>query len=340
VNEGKGGMILRVLRARVIAGEEARLAQFVRDAAVGRALQVPGLLSLQPAVRETEAGAELVIVSTWAGFEDLSAAGPNLDAPLGLFGAGALLVDSRAEHYELVIGEARTMPLREAKLRLTRIPIRPNAEAAYYTAVRSWADRLLDQTGLVAFSLGRRVVGRQDHIVAAMIWQDEAALVDVAGSDIDKPFGGEELSEFWAADPSIEHFDALTAIDPRPDAPAIVLMDDKRRYVHATPAAARLSGRPLARLLTMRVEDVTRASERGDVPEAWDRFIADGSAQGSSLLVRPDGSEVEVMYSAKANAPWPGSHASLFAPADEEPELDVDRALVEAGFVARYAPSL
>ena len=32
--EGSDGMILRVLRARVIAGEEARLAQFVRDDAV------------------------------------------------------------------------------------------------------------------------------------------------------------------------------------------------------------------------------------------------------------------------------------------------------------------
>jgi len=330
-------MILRVLRARVIAGAEAQLAQFVRDAAVGRALQVPGLLSLQPAVRETASGAELVIVSTWAGFEDLAAAGKDLAAPLGLFGAAPLLTDSHAEHFELVIGEARTMPLREAKLRLTRIPIRPNAEAAYYAAVRPWADRLLDQTGLVAFSLGRRVVGRQDHIVAAMIWQDEAALLDVAGSDIEKPFGGKELSEFWAADPAIEHFDALTAIDPRPDAPAIVLVDDKRRYVHATPAAARLAGRSLARLLTMRVEDVTRPSERDEVPEAWDRFMADGSAEGPYLLERPDGSEVKVLYSSKANAPWPGAHASLFAPADEEPELDVDRALVEAGFVARYA---
>ena len=332
-------MILRVLRARVIAGEEARLAQFVRDQAVGAALRVPGLLSLQPAVRDTPDGVELVIVSTWAGFDDLAAAGRDLDAPLGIFGAAPLLVDSHAEHYELVIGEARAIPLREAKLRLTRIPIRQNVEASYYQAVRQWADRLLDQTGLVAFSLGRRVVGRQDHIVAAMMWQDEAALLDVAGSDVDKPMGGGELAEFWGAEPAIEHFDALTAVDPHPHAPAILLMDDERRYVHATPAAARLSGRSLARLLTMRVEDTARPSERDAVPAAWDRFVADGSAQGPYLLERPDGSEVEVLYSAKANAPWPGSHASLIVTAGEAPDLDVDRALVEAGFVARYAPT-
>lgn len=331
-------MILRVLRARVIAGREAQLAQFVRDDAVRRALQVPGLLSLQPAVRETPAGVELVIVSTWAGYDDLAAAGSDLGAPLGIFGAAPLLTDSHAEHYELVIGEARAMPLREAKLRLTRIPIRPNTEASYYEAVRRWADRLLDQTGLVAFSLGRRVVGRQDHIVASMIWQDEAALLDVTGADVDRPLGGRELAEFWGADPVIEHFDALTAIDPRPDAPAILLMDDKRRYVHATPAAERLSGRSLARLLTMRVEDVARTSERELVPAAWDRFLTEGSAQGPYVLQRPDGTEVEVQYASKANAPWPGSHASLLVPPGGAWDLDVDRALVEAGFVARYPP--
>lgn len=330
-------MILRVLRARVIAGEEARLAQYVRDEAVGRALQVPGLLSLQPAVRETPAGVELVIVSTWTGFDDLVAVGRDLDAPLGIFGAAPLLVDSHAEHYELVIGEARAMPLREAKLRLTRIPIRPNLEASYYEAVRRWADRLLDESGLVAFSLGRRVVGRQDHVVAAMIWQDEAALLDVAGEDLDKPLGGRELSEFWAADPAIEHFDALTAIEARPDAPAILVADDNRRYVHATPAAARLTGRPLARLLTMRVDDVARAGDREGVPAAWSRFLAEGSMQGPFVFQRPDGSEVEVRYAAKANAPWPGSHATLLVPTDDDRELDIDRALIDAGFVARYS---
>ncbi len=335
-------MILRVLRARVVAGEEARLDRFVRDEAVAAALRVPGLISLQPAIRETRAGVELVIVSTWAGFDEIAAAGRDLDAPLAMDGTASTLTDSRSEHYELVIGEARAMPLRTAKLRLTRIPIRQNFEASYYEAVRRWADRLLDESGMVAFSLGRRVVGRQDEIVAVQIWQDEAALLDVAGSDVAKPMGASELSQFWAAEPAIEHFDALTAIEPRPDAPAILVADDKRRYVHATPAAARLSGHPLARLLTMRVEDTARAADRLAVPDAWDRFMKDGSAQGPYVLERPDGSEVGVRFAAKANAPWPGSHASLLVPVDDpgdgEEELDVDGALVGAGFVARYSP--
>lgn len=333
------GMILRVFRARVIPGEEARLNKFLRDDAVGRALRVPGLLSFQPAVRTTDAGVELVIASTWAGFEEIAAVGRDLDRPLSMPGAQNMLTEGHAEHYELVIGASRSMPLREAKLRLTRIPIRPNAEAQYYEAVRRWSDRLLDEKGMVAFSLGRRVVGRQDTIAAVQIWQDEASLLDVAGSDLERPMGASELSRFWAAEPTIEHFDALTAVDPAKDAPAILLADDDRRYVHATPAAAALSGRSLARLLTMRVEDVTRQSERADVAGAWNRFMADGAMQGPYTLERPDGSEVEVRFAAKANAPWPGSHASLLVPTGEDTDLDIDRALADAGLVARYAPA-
>jgi PAS domain-containing protein len=335
-------MILRVLRARVIKGEEARLARFVRDEAVPQALTIAGLQSLQPAIRETRTGHELVIVSTWTGFEDLSAAGRDFDSPLGMPGVAPMVADGRAEHYELVIGQARSMPLSQAKLRLTRIPIRPNAESAYYDTVRGWADRLLDETGLVAFSLGRRVVGRQDEIVAVQVWQDEAALQEAAGDDVEKPMGELELSQFWAADPAIEHFDALTAVDPRPDAPAILVADDDRRYVHATPAAARLSGRPLARLLTLRVDDLSRPADRAFLPGWWEQFLTNGSMEGPYTLARPDGSEVAVRFASKANAPWPGSHASLLVAAaepDEPEEMDVDRALVEAGFVARYSGS-
>ena len=335
-------MILRVLRARVIPGEEARLERFVRDDAVASALRVQGLLSFQPAVRETRVGTELVIVSTWTGFDDLAAVGRDLDAPMLVPDAHLMLADSHAEHYELVIGEARAMPLREAKLRLTRIPIRQNLEASYYDSVRRWADRLLDETGMVAFSLGRRVVGRQDEIVAAQVFQDEAALREAVGDDLARPMGGPELSSFWAAEPAIEHFDALTAVEPRPNAPAILVADDNRRYVHATPAAARLSGRPLARLLTMRVDDVSRPSEREAIPAAWKQFMTDGSMRGPYVLARPDGSEVEVRYASKANAPWPGSHASLLVPTEEasdtDADLDVDEALAEAGLVARYVP--
>jgi PAS domain-containing protein len=331
-------VILRVYRGFIVEGEGPRLMQRIRDGAMADALATPGLVSFQPAFRETPDGTEMLVVSTWAGIDDLTAKGSNLDAPHLVASIASMLVHGRSEHYELVIGEARSMPLRAAKLRLTRIAIRSNTQSAYYEAVRRWADRLLDETGLVAFSLGRRVVGRGDEIVAAMLWENEAALLDAAGSDVDRPMGGAELSEFWAADPEIEHFDAMTVLEPRADAPAILLADDERRYVHATPAAARITGRSLARLLTMRIEDIAPAAQRADVAAAWNAFMAAGSLDGPFILERPDGSLVELLYAAKANAPWPGVHASLLVPLGEGSagELDIDRALIEAGLVARY----
>lgn len=330
-------MILRLLRSNVKAGEEARLLAYVRDEAVVQALQIPGLLSCQPAIRSTPTGSELVIVSTWTGFDELASYGRDLDAPVILPGIEPMLAESHAEHFELVIGESRAMPLREGRLRLTRIPIRPNHQGAYYDAVRRWSDRLLDEAGMVAFTLGRRVVNRQDEIVAVQIWQDDAALREAAGYHVEQPMGAEELSQFWAADPLIEHFDAVMSTEPRANAPAILLVDDDRRYLHATPAAARLSGRTLGRLLTMRVDDVAGAGVRASVPETWSRFVAEGSMRGPYVIERPDGSEVKVLYSARANTPWPGAHASLLIPLGDDPDLDLDKALVDAGLVAKYA---
>jgi PAS domain-containing protein len=332
-------LIIRVLRGRVTRGDEPTLTAFVRDQAIARVLKIPGLLSFQPAVRETDGGTELVLVSTWSGFDELVAAGLSANQPLPIPELVPILEDTVADHYELVIGESRAMPLHQAKMRLTRIPIKPNHEAAYYAAVRPWAERHLDRFGMVSFTLGRRVAGRQDEIVAIQIFEDEAALLEVVGGQLEQPMGRRELSDFWAAEPVIEHFDALTAIEPRPDAPAILLADDSRRYVHATPAAARLSGRPLARLLTMRVEDITPPSDRDAISKAWDRFVAEGSMEGPYVIARPDGSEVAVRFAAKANAPWPGSHASLLVPLDgaSEDDLDIDAALAQAGLVARYA---
>lgn len=74
-------MILRVHRSRVIEGQEPRLVRFIRDEAMAQALAIPGLLSFQPATRETPAGTELVVASTWTGFDALVAryvpAGPG-----------------------------------------------------------------------------------------------------------------------------------------------------------------------------------------------------------------------------------------------------------------------
>ena len=87
----------------------------------------------------------------------------------------------------------------------------------------------------------------------------------------------------------------------------------------------------------MRIEDIADPAGRAAVAVSWDQFVIDGAMAGPFTLQRPDGSLVEVSYAAKANAPWPGVHASLIVPMGDGVDLDIDRALAEAGLVARYA---
>lgn len=56
---------------------------------------------------------------------------------------------------------------------------------------------------------------------------------------------------------------------------AIVLADDRGRYIAANPAAAELFGRPVETLLQLTVADVTPADHGHAAP--WDTLLARGS---------------------------------------------------------------
>ena len=178
--------------------------------------------------------------------------------------------DSHAEHNELVIGESRSLPLRAAQAAAGADP-RPNVEASYFDAVRQWADRLLDEGRagcLQPRSAG--VVGRQDDIVVVQILAGRGCPAATPSARIIEKPGGNELSRFWAAEPAQSRTSTHTVprSTPSPTPPRSCSPTIAGGTVHATPAAAVLSGRPLARLLTMRVEDVGRVAEREAVAGA------------------------------------------------------------------------
>jgi PAS domain S-box-containing protein len=179
-----------------------------------------------------------------------------------------------------------------------------------------------------------------EEAVSVSVWADAAALDGIVGGDRDRPIGDAEVDELLLAPPTIEHFDAVTVTRDRPDAPALLLADDERRFVYATPAAAQLMGRSLSRLLTMRVEDLAAPDVRDAVPEMWSRFLTSGSMEGAFNLARPDGSEFKVTFSARAGVPWPGCHTSVMTPDAPAAAPDIDEALAAAGVVARYTTGI
>ncbi len=91
---------------------------------------------------------------------------------------------------------------------------------------------------------------------------------------------------------------------------AILLMDDKGRYVDANPAACRLLGYDRDELVRLTVSDVTTGADRGRIPELMSRFLAAGTLHGEYTLVCKGGATREVEYRSVANI-LPGLHLGV-----------------------------
>lgn len=330
-------MILRVFRGQILPGSVDRLVQFVRNVAIRDALETPGLLSFQPAVRESGDGLELLVASTWTDFEALLNTGHDLATPISAPALASLVTRGSAEHYELVIGGARGIPVRDATLRLISSRIKPNLESLYFEQLRRETAALIDDDRLVTVQLGRRNTDGWDEVVSVIAWATEPILDDGMVGDLAVLGRHGPAGASYCDEPVVEYFQALTQPEVVTCPAAILLADDAGRYLHATPESARLTGRSVARLLTMRVEDLAAPSVRPLVSAMWQRFLVDGSMAGAFSLEQPDGTEVDVQFAARAHVPWPGCHASLLVPAGVPSDLDVEAALVAAGFAPATA---
>jgi len=91
---------------------------------------------------------------------------------------------------------------------------------------------------------------------------------------------------------------------------AILLADDEGRYVHANPAAEKLTGYSAEQLYGMTVFDLTPGPNRDQGQSMWQEFIRQGTLSGDYTLTRCDGSLVEVEFHAVARVA-PGTHLSM-----------------------------
>jgi two-component system, cell cycle sensor histidine kinase and response regulator CckA len=116
---------------------------------------------------------------------------------------------------------------------------------------------------------------------------------------------------------------------------ALLLADDQARYVEANPAACELLGRSRDELLTMSVFDVSPTDV--DTDAMWRAFLERGEMGGEYVVVRPDGSTVDVEFRATANI-RPGIHLSIMRDVTErvvmEQQLERARRLESLGLLA------
>ena len=330
-------MILRLFRGRVAATDRDTYLRFVREHAIARALALPGLLSFQPGIRAVDDGLEIVLVSTWEDFASIASLDRDLDTPVALPGGAEFIRDGASTHYELVAGSLRSMPLDGARVRILHGTLRPNREAAFFEWMRDQRERFLADGLLVGAHLGRRMHGSDAEVAFVGTWRDAATVDALTGGEIDRPVAlGEETLTFFGRGPEIETYEAITIAPGTASAPALLIVDDERRCLYATPAAARLTGRSVAALTSLRVDDLMSPSLAEPLETTWSNLVAAGSGSGRLMLVGPKGSERSIHYSARTDVPWPRSHVLLLSARGDVPPAGLDRALVEAGFVARH----
>ena len=81
----------------------------------------------------------------------------------------------------------------------------------------------------------------------------------------------------------------------------ILIADDDRQYLDASPGAGKLLGISRDEIIGRRIDDFAEPSFRPQIEELWREFLERGEQEGTFRLLGPDGGVREVAYTAKGN---------------------------------------
>lgn len=214
-------MILRIVRGRFRVHDRDRVVQYIREDVLG-GTGLPGMTSFQPAIREGEGDLEFLVVSTWTDLDAVLATGAVRKSVVAVPRMMEVLLEPRAEHWELMTQAASALPVQHAILRLSTVTLNPVRAAAFYERVRSLWDALVADAGLIAMVVGRRVDPKGDSAIVVSAWDGPESLAAATSEGF---VGGASMAEFYASEPRIEHFDALPVAQPLGDAVPLVLAE-------------------------------------------------------------------------------------------------------------------
>ena len=94
---------------------------------------------------------------------------------------------------------------------------------------------------------------------------------------------------------------------------AVLVANNRARYVHVNDQAVRLTGYTRDELLRSSVWDLTPMQSRVDSRRLWREFLKRGRLSGDYRLRRKDGRTITATYIAVTNV-LPGIHVSLLVP--------------------------
>ncbi len=95
----------------------------------------------------------------------------------------------------------------------------------------------------------------------------------------------------------------------------MITVDAERRFIDANRPARLVFRHTLDELRKLRIEDLTPPERMGDLESAWHQLVTAGTVSGSYEVGFPDGSRLDVVYWAIADA-LRACHLVVFAPAN------------------------
>lgn len=327
-------MILRLVRGTLAEADASALIGQLRNSAPGPSQSSAGL-ALVYGFRRIGADVEFLTLSAWLTFDALSSAlGGDIERPLPGFNQ-RIPGELSTSHYELADNRIDDpADLDASVIGIVTGRIKANEEGAVHAMIRN-VEEEVRAAGVVNLHIGRRVARGRTHLVVLALWRDRAALHRFArnrGRPTIDPGFTERLEDF-----DFRTYDSVTLrrLAVPATGPAILLAQDDRSYVDASPGFEAVFGVPGELILRRRVEDLTSPAMRDRVPRLWSEFLAKGSMEGTFLLQRLDGSVAPVGFRAQTNLPADGVHASVFdVPGLPRDERSVSEIVAEA-FPAR-----
>jgi PAS domain-containing protein len=273
-----------------------------------------------------------VVVTVWQDPESMIRAIGTDDA--GFLGAlGLDLTIQRAASYELTSRTFASLPRPTSLLRISTLRVRAVGEAEFFDRLRAIQQRFSEQ-GLIASHIGRRVGPDGIDALVLGVWRDRAA-IEAATGQVDAPTYLDDIRP-WIDGVAIEVYDALEIAPrlPMSAGPPIMILDESRRVVDLTPAAAAMLGRTQEEAAGVLIEDLA-ALERPDDAAQWAQLLEDGTdgeKAGSTAWFLPPEGRVLIRWRLRRNVPVPGRHTILVRRSlDAEPSTEeLDGALAEA----------
>ena len=231
-----------------------------------------------------------------------------------------------------------SLPLPTSVLRIVRMRTVRGADTSLFERLRE-IQRWLTDHGLIASHVARRVTDDGVEALVVGVWIDRDAIETATLGRPDQTAFADEI------EPLVEHVDIATydALEiaprlPMASGPPIVVIDESRRVVDLTPAAAAALGRTQDEAIGTLVEDLA-APGRRDAADSWRRHLEGSETSGESPWAVPSGGQVMIRWRLRRDAPVRGRHTIIVRRRHEpEPTGDeLDAALAEA-FPLEIAP--